>query len=155
MSVYRITEWFDQIQSRGDYTFSIEDAVRQTGRSVSSLRASLRNQKKLRRIFSPRRGFYVLVPPEYRKAISPPPSWYIDDLMKYFGQPYYVGILTAADYYGASHQKPMVFQVVTNKPTKPISVGNVRILFYMNSNIDDIPFKTVLTETVSRKVGTP
>jgi len=48
---------------------------------------------------------YVLVPLEYLHAGAPPPSWFIDDLMKAMERPYYVGLLSAAGIHGASHQQ--------------------------------------------------
>ncbi|MCW5589375.1 MAG: hypothetical protein KIT27_06885 [Legionellales bacterium] len=36
-------------------------------------------------------------------------------MMKYLDAEYYVALLSAAGFYGASHQKPMVFQVVSKK----------------------------------------
>ena len=39
--------------------------------------------------------------------------------MEYWQSKYYVGLLTAAMYHGASHQQPQIFQVVIekNRPT--------------------------------------
>jgi hypothetical protein len=42
-------------------------------------------------LLNPRRGFYVVVPPQYLSWGAPPPSWYIDDLMRHEGHSYYVG----------------------------------------------------------------
>jgi hypothetical protein len=74
-------------------------------------KTALRRLKEQGRIVSPRRGFYVVVPPEYRAAGSPPASWFIDELMRYLDQPYYVGLLSAAAIHSASRQQSMVFQV--------------------------------------------
>jgi hypothetical protein len=50
-------------------------------------------------------GVAVVVPPEYREAGCPPASWFIHDLMRFLGQPYYVALLTAAAIHGAAHQQ--------------------------------------------------
>ena len=42
-------------------------------------------------------GFYVVVPPQHASWGAPPPSWYIDALMRREGRPYYVGLLKAAE----------------------------------------------------------
>ena len=68
--------------------------------SEVALDSALRRQRQRGRIVSPRRGFYVIVPQEYALAGSPPPSWFIDELMAYLGQPYYVGLLSAAALHG-------------------------------------------------------
>lgn len=39
--------------------------------------------------------------------------------MKFLGQPYYVGLLSAAALHGAAHHQPQEFQVVTNKQFRP------------------------------------
>src|SRR5271157_6543085 len=54
-----------------------------------------------------------------------PPSWYVDDLMRHEGRPYYVGLLRAAELHGASHQAVMEFQVVTNKKMPELHVAAV------------------------------
>ena len=62
------------------------------------------------------RGFYVIVPVQYRlKGVVPPP-YYINELMSYLRKPYYVGLLSAAAVYGAGHQRAMETQVVTIAP---------------------------------------
>ena len=119
--------WVEQLQSRGRYTFTRTEAESGTGRSFVAAQSALRRMKQQQRIVSPRRGFYVIVPPEYRATGSPPASWFVDDLMHHLGQPYYVGLLSAAAIHGAAHQQPMVFQVVTNKPTREMRAGKVII----------------------------
>ena len=62
------------------------------------------------------KGFYVIVPVQYRlKGVVPPP-YYINELMVYLKKPYYVGLLSAAAVYGAAHQRAMETQVVTIPP---------------------------------------
>ena len=88
--------WVEQLQSQGRYTFTRAQAESETERSFVAAQTALRRLKEQGRIVSPRRGFYVIVPPEYRATASPPASWFIDELMLYLGQPYYVGLLSAA-----------------------------------------------------------
>ncbi|MCL4235388.1 MAG: hypothetical protein KJ042_12815, partial [Deltaproteobacteria bacterium] len=111
--------------------------------------------KQQGRITSPRRGFYVVVPPEYRAAGSPPASWFIDDLMRYLGQPYYVGLLSAAAIHGAAHQQPIVFQVVTSRPTREMRAGKVAIQFSMSALVERLPVIERQTETGTMRVAAP
>lgn len=67
-------------------------------------------------LFSPYRAFYVILPPQYRLIGSVPPSYYIDYLMKMLGKRYYFGLLSAAKFHGAAHQRPMVDVVMTERP---------------------------------------
>jgi hypothetical protein len=43
----------------------------------------------------PRRGFYLIVDPAHREIGALPPAAWIDDLMRFHGAAYYVGLLTA------------------------------------------------------------
>lgn len=104
---------------------------------------------------SPRRGFYVIVPPEYTSTGSPPASWFVDDLMAYLGQPYYVGLLSAAAIHGAAHQHPQVFQVVTTRPTAPMTAGRVRLEFYRKRSFAQTSTASVNTDTGTMRVSTP
>ena len=150
-----LTAFVEDLQARGRYTFTRADAASGNQRSEVALEAALRRLKRRGRIASPRRGFYVLVPVEYREAGCPPASWFIDDLMRYLKQPYYVGLLSAAAIHGAAHQQPMVFQVVTNRPTRAARAGRVRIAFHMSRIIKLAPVAEVQTETGSMRVSSP
>ena len=99
--------WVEQLQSQGRYTFTRAQVESDTGRSFVAAQTALRRLREQGRIVAPRRGFYVVVPPEYRAAGSPPASWFIDDLMRHLGVRYYLGALTAAAYHGATHQRAM------------------------------------------------
>ena len=146
--------WVEQLQSEGRYTFTRSEAEAPTGRSFVAAQSGLRRLKQQGRIASPRRGFYVIVPPEYRTVGSPPASWFIDQLMGHLGQPYYVGLLTAAAAHGAAHQQPMVFQVVTSKPTRAMSAGRVRIELFMSGKVEQMPVVHAQTETGTMRVAT-
>lgn len=147
--------WVEQLQSRGRYTFTRAQAESDTERSFVAAQTALRRLKEQGRVVSPRRGFYVVVPPEYRAAGSPPATWFIDDLMRYLGQPYYVGLLSAAAIHGAAHQQPMVFQVVTSKPTRDMRAGKVTIRFSMSGLVESLPVVEQQTETGTMRVAAP
>lgn len=150
-----MSDWVEQLQSLGRITFTRSQAESETERSAIAVQTALRRLKEQGRIVSPRRGFYVVVPPEYRATGSPPASWFIDELMRHLERPYYVGVLSAAAIHGASHQQPMVFQVVTGKPTREIRAGKVTIQFSMNSMVELMPTTGTQTETGTMRVATP
>lgn len=103
---------------------------------------------------SPRRGFHVIVPLEYRASGSPPALWFIDNLMRHLKRPYYVGLLSAAALHGAAHQAPQVFQVITDLPTRPVEVGMVRIEFHQG-RVGLTPTLKMNTATGTVPVSTP
>jgi predicted transcriptional regulator of viral defense system len=145
----------DALQARGRYVFTREEVLRRKGRSPVAVEAALRRLKRRGRIASPRRGFYVIVPLEYREAGCPPASWFIDELMRFLGQPYYVGLLAAAAIHGAAHQQPMLFQVVTDRATRRAEAGRVRIQFHKSRGIASVPVQEIDTETGRMRVATP
>ena len=150
-----MTTFVDALQAKGRYTFTLTEAMDADQRSDIALEAALRRLKQKGRIANPRRGFYVIVPVEYREAGCPPANWFIHDLMLFLGQPYYVGILSAAAIHGAAHQQPMLFQVITDRPTRSARAGRVRIGFHMGRHVEKAPVVEIQTETGSMRVSAP
>jgi len=138
--------YIDSLTSIGKYFFTESDALLKTGLSKIALRSALRRLKKKQEIASPLRGFYIIVPSEYRSLGCLPPEQFIDDLMRHLKIPYYVGLLSAAQYYGAAHQKPQVFQVVVGTARRNIQIGRVKIEFTTKSNAE---------QTMIRQFNTP
>lgn len=149
-----VPEWIDQLQSDGRYTFTRDEVLAATDNTDTALAASLRRLRTTGRIASPRRGFHVVVPLEYRSAGAPPADWFIDDLMRHLRRPYYVGLLSAAALHGAAHHAPQVFQVVTDVPTRPLTVGRVRVVF-VQGRAGLAPTRTMNTATGTMVVSTP
>jgi len=147
--------YVEGLQAGGRYTFTGVEIRARMLRSDTAIEAALRRLKKRGRIATPRRGFYVIVPPEYRQAGCPPASWFIDGLMGFLGRPYYVGLLSAAAIHGAAHQQPMVFQVMTDVATRDAEAGRVRIEFHVKSTLETSPVAKVQTETGYMRVSTP
>lgn len=75
--------------------------------------------------------------------------------MRHLDQPYYVGVLSAAAIHGASHQQPMVFQVLTDRPTRERRAGKVTIRFSMSGKVEQMPTTRIQTETGTMRVATP
>ena len=148
-------DWVEQLQSTGRYTFNASRVESETERSPVAVQSALRRLKEQGKIVSPRRGFYVVVPPEYRSTGSLPASWFIDELMRHLDQPYYVGLLSAAAIHGAAHQQPMVFQVVTDRPTREMRAGRVTIRFSMSGKVAQMPTTGIQTETGTMRVAMP
>lgn len=149
-----VSMWIDHLQSSGRYTFTRAEALAETGKTETAVAASLRRLCKAGRIVSPRRGFHVVVPLEYRTAGAPPAEWFVDDLMHHLRRPYYVGLLSAAALHGAAHHAPQVFQVITDVPTRPLTVGRVRVVF-VQGRAGLSPTQTMNTPTGTLVVSTP
>jgi predicted transcriptional regulator of viral defense system len=150
-----ISDFVDDLQSSGRYTFHKEQAIAALGVSEIAFQSAARRLAAKRRIVAPRRGFYVIVPVEYRDSGSLPPSWFIDDLMKFHRHPYYVGLLSAAALHGAAHQQPQEFQVITDTVLRSTTVGRSRIRFFLKWHLAETPTTEIKTETGTMRVSTP
>src|SRR4026208_1109532 len=91
-----LADLVDAFQAKGRYVMRAEEGRRALDLNDEAFKKAVHRLSAKQRIVVPRRGFYVIVPLEYRQSGSPPPSWFIHDLMKHDGQPYYVGLLSAA-----------------------------------------------------------
>jgi predicted transcriptional regulator of viral defense system len=150
-----LLKWVEGLQEKGYLTFTRQQAELDSGRSAIAVQSALRRLRAQGRIATPRRGFHVIVPVEYRSLGSPPGTWFVDELMAFLGQPYYVGLLSAAAIHGAAHQQPMVLQVITDRPTRALRVGRVAIKFSSDRRLLRVPVMGKQTETGSMKVSTP
>lgn len=101
---------------RGQVAFPLSEVREATGLSAKTLATELQRQVAHGRITIPYRGFYVVVPPQYTLKGIVPPTYYIHELMKSVGKPYYVCLLSAAAFHGAAHQRAMQTQVMTVAP---------------------------------------
>lgn len=145
----------DSLQAGGRYVLTREEALAALGVSDEALKKAVQRLVAKRRLVVPRRGFFVIVPLEYRLWAAPPPDWYIDALMKSCGRQYYVGLLAAAALHGAAHEQPQEFQVVTDIQLRPVAAGRGRIRFFRKQRIEATPTVDVRTETGFMRVSTP
>ncbi len=154
-SSLRLSNYLDDLVGRGRYALDRAEALRVLGSTPEALEASVRRLVAKRRLAVPRRGFYVIVPAEYRSAGAPPPDWFIADLTRFEGRPYYVGLLSAAALHGSAHHQPQEFQVVTDGPLRPARAGRARIRFFTKATAASTPAIDMKTQTGSMRVSTP
>jgi predicted transcriptional regulator of viral defense system len=136
MEKLTVKRYVDRLQSRGQYTFLKKEVQKNIDSSNSAITLALNRLSQKNRIVMIRQGFYIIIPLEYAQAGILPPEWFIQPLMEYAGQPYYVGLLSAAAIHGASHQQPQEFQVCTNRPLRTIRKKGLRIKFFKKSNMN-------------------
>jgi len=139
------SRFISDLAARGRYTFTVEEAASALGRSLIAGRAALRRLAGKGEIAMPYRGFWVIVPSEYRGIGCLPPEQFIPQLMEHLGERYYTGLLSAAEYHGAAHHRPQVFQVIVARNRPPIICGKARTIFIARWNVAEIPttsFKT-------------
>jgi predicted transcriptional regulator of viral defense system len=148
-------KFITDLLARGRCCFSTQEAVQALGTSMIAARAALRRLRKKGEITMPYKGFYVIVPPEYRIMGCLPAPHFIPFLMEHLGEKYYAGLLSAGEYHGAAHQRPQVYQVVTARNRPQINCGRVRVQFIARKNMEQIPTSDLMTPHGYLKVSTP
>lgn len=110
--------------------FTKQEALEALGISPSQFKYQAYRLAKKMAIKCLSHNFYMIIPPEYYHLGGLPPLWFIDQLMKYLDQEYYVGLLTASSLYGATEQQPMTFQVVIDRSMRNINLKRGLIEFH-------------------------
>ncbi len=150
-----VAAWIESQQARLRYVFTVDELsplpISAAARDASLAR--LRAAGRITRVGA-RRGTWVIVPPEHRTMGVPPISWLLDDVMRAFGQPYYLGLNSAAALYGATHYAVQVAHIVTTSPLRPVGVGRLRLRFVVKPDLMTTPVREVVDVTRMR-VSTP
>ena len=129
--------------ARGRYHFTSSELRSVLGVSEAAARQALSRLAAKGEIASPARGFYVIVPPEYRRIGCLSADQFIPALMEHRSVRYYVGLLSAAQYHGAAHHRPQEFQVVLRRNRPAIVCGAVRVAFVARRDLDAVPVESI------------
>ncbi len=151
-----LEDFVNKIRAKGRYVFSLNEVKNEFQISDQAIKKSLSRLKSKNRIARIGKGFYAIITPEYSSFSMVPPHLFIDDMMKELDRRYYVGVLSAAALYGAGHQQPMEYFVITEKPAlRDIEVKNLRINFLTKKewSPDDVVDKK--TDAGYMKVSSP
>jgi len=140
-----LDRYLDKIRSLGRYSFTLEELQNEFDVTYLALKQNLYRLKTKNEIAQVRQRFYVIIPPEYAKQGMLPYHLFIDDLMKSLNKPYYVALLSASALYGAAHQQPMEYFVITQTPApRSIDSKKLKISFLSKNSweAEDIIQKT-------------
>lgn len=148
-------QYVENLAAAGRYHFDARQAQAALAVSADATKVALNRLAKQGAIASPARGFYVIVPPDYRALGCLPADQFIPALMQSLNLHYYAGLLTAAQYHGAAHQRPQEFQVFLEKPRKPIVCGKVHVAFMVRKRLLEVPVQSLNTPRGSLLVSTP
>ena len=151
----RAREYIDSLAAAGRYHFNSRDAQAAFGATPAAVKLALSRLAHQKLIASPARGFYVIVPPEYRALGCLPPEQFIPALMQRLDQPYYAGLLTAAQFHGAAHQRPQAFQVVVGVSRRLLVCRAVRVVFVVRKRVADVPVVRLNTPRGDVRVSSP
>lgn len=132
---YYLNSFVNEQRANGKYSFATKGLHNKLGVSENALKKTLQRLKKEGVVVMVRRGFYVIVPPEYRAKGIIPTNLYVNDLMKFLNRDYYIGLLNAAAYHGAAHQQPQDYSIITEGiALRPIKNDKVGINFYIKKS---------------------
>jgi predicted transcriptional regulator of viral defense system len=144
----------DTLVSQGRYWLTAADAAQLAGVPLAHVYPGLARLRQRGSLFSPARGFYVVVPPEYRSWGVLPGELFIDGMMRALGRRYYVSLLTAAAMHGAAHQAPQVFQVMVDRHVPNRDIGRVRLRFYANEHLGQMAIEERRVDTGRLRLAT-
>ena len=130
-----VSAYLDELVRRGQYYFTLEDISKELSMKQNSVSVSISRLAKKDKVQMIRKGFGIITGLTNGTLH---PSYFIDHMMKFLGARYYVGLLNAASYKGASHQAVMNYTVVADKVIKPIFLKGLKIEFITKNNFDDI-----------------
>jgi predicted transcriptional regulator of viral defense system len=133
-----VEDFLQKIRAQGRYTFTWSEVKAAFTISEKALHQSLYRLKAKKVIGQIRKEFYAIIPPEYSRQSMLPVNLFIDDLMRSLNKRYYVGLISAAALYGAAHQQPMEYFVVTEKPAlRDIKNKKLKINFFVKKQWED------------------
>lgn len=145
----------DHLLSSGISTFTTAEAREILDATPAATQRALSRLRDACQVFSPARGFWVVIPPEFRSWHAVPAARFVDDMMRALGRVYYVALLSAAELHGASHHAPQVFQVMCDPPLRDRDFERVRLRFYSGRHVPDAPVEPHNTPTGRIRVATP
>ena len=149
----RASQIVAELAANGRYHFTTAEMVAALGVSKAATRLSLARLARKRMIASPARGFYVILPPEYRRLGCLPAEQFIPALMAFLQRSYYAALLSAAQFHGAAHHRPQTFQVALPGSRRPISCGAVNVSFVVRRRLAEVPVRSFNTPRGTLRVA--
>ena len=151
-----LARFVNERQAARRYVFTTAD-VAALGLSQSASYAALGRLVDTGRIakVGGRRGVWMVVPHEYQNVGAPPAAWILDDVMTALGTAYYVGLRSAAEWYGATHHAVQVVQVVVPGRVHSFTVGRERVRFIQKHSAGSTPVRRLPGPVTMLRVSTP
>ena len=139
-----------------EYSFSVDEIRKETGKTDTSVKRELDRLSEKGEIINLRKGFYLIITPRYSSAQKLQVQLYCEKLFKYLNRNYYVGLFSAAKFYGASHQQVQRDYLITEKPKfNDISKKTIDIRFFTTSNWSEKNIQIKKSDAGIYKVSSP
>jgi predicted transcriptional regulator of viral defense system len=151
-----IAEYIKKLLSVEEYSFSVDELRRQTGKTDTSIKRALDRLSEKGEIINLRKGFCLIITPRYSSAQKLPIQLYCEKLFRYLDRNYYVGLFSAARFHGASHQQTQRDYLITEKPKfNDISKNNIDIRFFTTTNWTDKNIQQKKSDAGIFKISSP
>jgi predicted transcriptional regulator of viral defense system len=157
MNELKLKNWVEKQLSLGKYGFAQSDLLKIfPNLTRTALKYSLIRLSKKKKIISLHKGYYLIIPPQYESKAILPPSIFLDSFMKHLNRSYYLSLLNAAAYHGASHQQPQEFFVVTGFPVlRPTVKNGLKINYISKKEIPEKLIEIKKTESGYLRISNP
>ncbi len=116
-NIKSVSQWLDKTLAKGILGFATERLHAELpAYSDTAVKRVLSRLSAKGKIVSLYKGYYLIIPPQYTTKGILPPHLYLDAFMKHLKRGYYVSLLNAAAFHGASHQQPQEYFVMAGFP---------------------------------------
>jgi predicted transcriptional regulator of viral defense system len=139
MNACNTASWIENFEKSGLHSFSLKELKHELpNASDTAIKLSLNRLFKKGKLLSLHHGYYLIIPPEYHSQGILSPYTFIDGLMNFMERPYYLSLLNAATFHGASHQQPQTISIITNFPVlRPTHKKGVKIEYISTKDIHE------------------
>jgi predicted transcriptional regulator of viral defense system len=133
----RLEQFTESLLATGRVGFSLTEVKTElSDLSDAAIKLALHRLSLKHKIVSLFKGYYLILPPHYANKGILPAHLFVDSLMRHLNRPYYVGLLNAAVFHGATHQQPQEYFVVTRFPVlRPTVKNGLKINYISSKNI--------------------
>lgn len=152
-----VNAWVENFEKKGRNSFSLLQLEEELHNySDMAIKSALKRLSKKGKILSIHKGFYLIISAPYANRGVLPAALFMDSFMNYLQRPYYVGLLSAAALYGAAHQQPQEYFVITDFPVlRPSHKKGLKVNFISKKTIEKRLLKDRKTESGYLKVSSP
>lgn len=155
MPQVRAAAMIDTLLAHGRVAVTTGEAADLMDVPAEQVRVRLHPLVREGRVFSPARGLWVAVPPQFRTWRVLPGLQFLDQMMGHLGRDYYVGWLSAAELHGAAHQRPQVLHVAVDRHVPDRDLERVRLRFAERRHLAELPRQRHTVPTGQVWVSTP
>lgn len=127
-----ISDWIENREIKGFPTFSYAEVCNAfPALSAQVVSNELYRLGKHLAIEPVHKGFYTVVPAQFKDRGIVPPYNYIGQLMAHLKKPYYISLLSAGVLHGAAHQRPQRLSIMTTPPRITFTPNHNQQLFWV------------------------